>query len=143
MTELKVEKPRIGHNVVYTTKESEKFEPLDRIRGFVSVDRVTRLREDLSASHVETLVFTKCGLKQLIYHFCWYNQGCYNVWASSYYYHSLKLPSTKVVASITQRRAEIPLWCSNSQTKYFKTMVTYLVTISEEHYSTNTCRECT
>ena len=29
--------------------------------------------------------------------------------------HSLKLPSTKVVASTTQRRAEIPLWCSNSQ----------------------------
>ena len=46
MSELKIEKPRIGHS---TTKESEKFEPLDRIRGFVSVDQVMRLRDDLSA----------------------------------------------------------------------------------------------
>ena len=53
VSELKIEKPRIGH----TTKESEKFEPLDRIRGFVSLDRVMRLREDLSASHVGTLGF--------------------------------------------------------------------------------------
>ena len=53
VTKLKIEKPKIGH----TTKELVRFEPMDRIRGYVSMNRVMQLRKDLSACHTGTLGF--------------------------------------------------------------------------------------
>ena len=52
VSDLKIEKPQMGH----VSKEPEKIEPLDRIKGFVSVNRVMQLREDL-LSHSGTLGF--------------------------------------------------------------------------------------
>ena len=53
VTELKIEKPKIGH----TTKEPVLFEPMDRIMGYVSMNRVMQLRKYLSACHTGTLGF--------------------------------------------------------------------------------------
>ena len=53
VTELHIEKPQIGHS----TSKPPAFEPLDRISGYVSIDRVMRLREDLSQASGTTLGF--------------------------------------------------------------------------------------
>ena len=53
VTELHSEKPQIGH----ATSKPPAFEPLDRIQGYVSIDRVMRLREDLSQASGATLGF--------------------------------------------------------------------------------------
>ena len=49
-TEVHIENPQIA-------SKPPAFEPLDRIRGYVSNDRVMRLREDLSQASGATLGF--------------------------------------------------------------------------------------
>ena len=54
VTELQIEKPQLRHTSS-TTKST--MEPLDRIKGYVSIDRVMKLRKDLSENCTETLGF--------------------------------------------------------------------------------------
>jgi hypothetical protein len=51
--QLQFEKPQLGHTPI----KKAKFEPLDQVKGYVSIDRVMMLRKDLFENHTGTLGF--------------------------------------------------------------------------------------